>query len=57
MAFSADSPSAAKGYDLAAYVQTQLTAISSTSQVNADLLTDFAALSAVMQTVVDSVGS
>lgn len=57
MAFDPDAPSVAKGHELATYIVTQLAAITSTSQVNADLLLDIATLDAVMDTVIASVGS
>jgi len=57
MAFSSDSPSAAKGHDLASWVVVQLSGILATSQVNADVLLDVANLDAILDLVIASVGS
>jgi len=57
MAFDPDVPSAATGHELASYIITQLNALIATSQVNADILTDLAAVDAVLDAVVASVGS
>jgi hypothetical protein len=55
--FDPDSPSNAKGWELATYVKTQLESMMATSQVNADILTDLYAEIATLDAVIDSVGS
>jgi len=57
MAFDPDSPSSAKGHELATYAQTQLDAMSAGSQLNSDVISDLQIIDAVLQSVIDSVGS
>jgi len=55
--FDPDVPSDAVGWELATYIKSQLETIMDTSQLNADLITDFYGQIAVLDAVIDSVGS